>query len=240
VPATSPSAFISYSREDSEFALRLARDLKAAGASVWIDQLDIKPGAAWDNAIEDALIASPWMLLVLSPGSSRSNNVRNEISFALEQGKIVIPVLYKDCIVPLQLQRNNRIDFRADYARGLASLMAHLQVKQPNVAVLEQAAEDEAKRHAAWQAREAEAQRLREREEQKEREESERIASQAAALLEKEKPPSGGRPSKCLVRKLRGWLHRKPNALPNSKQSAKSKYRRRNIREKQSKPTVRS
>lgn len=186
MPATSPSAFISYSREDSEFALRLARDLKAAGASVWIDQLDIKPGAAWDNAIEDALIASPWMLLVLSPGSSRSNNVRNEISFALEQGKIVIPVLYKDCIVPLQLQRNNRIDFRADYARGLASLMAHLQVKQPNVAVLEQAAEDEAKRHAAWQAREAEAQRLREREEQKEREESERIASQAAALLEKE------------------------------------------------------
>ena len=49
------SAFISYSRDDSEFALRLAQDLKAAAASVWLDQLDIRPGVMWDNAIEDAL-----------------------------------------------------------------------------------------------------------------------------------------------------------------------------------------
>ena len=37
------AAFFSYSREDSEFALRLAKDLKAAGANVWLDRLDIKP-----------------------------------------------------------------------------------------------------------------------------------------------------------------------------------------------------
>ena len=56
MPAQVITDFISYSRDDSEFDLRLAQDLKAAGANVWLDQLDIKPGRPWDNAIEDALI----------------------------------------------------------------------------------------------------------------------------------------------------------------------------------------
>ena len=46
-----PTAFFSYSRDDSEFALRLAEDLKAAGAGVWIDQLDIQPGQRWARAM---------------------------------------------------------------------------------------------------------------------------------------------------------------------------------------------
>jgi photosystem II stability/assembly factor-like uncharacterized protein len=160
MPDAPQTAFMSYSREDSEFALRLARDLRDAGASVWIDQLDIRPGAHWDNAIEDALLEAPQMLVVLSPASSRSPNVRNEISFALEQGKIVVPVIYKDCIVPLQLQRQNRIDFRADYARGLSALLDHLRITHPNQAVLDKATKEETVRKAAWQAREAEARRL--------------------------------------------------------------------------------
>jgi len=56
VAADAPAAFFSYSREDSEFALRLAEDLKAAGAVVWIDQLDISPSEEWDIAVEEALI----------------------------------------------------------------------------------------------------------------------------------------------------------------------------------------
>ena len=69
-PKQEPAAFISYSRADSEFALQLARDLKAAGAHVWLDQLDIHAGHEWDNAIEAALVAAPQMLLILSPSSA--------------------------------------------------------------------------------------------------------------------------------------------------------------------------
>ena len=47
------SAFCSYSRADAAFALRLAEDLKAAGANVWMDQLDIEPGALWDRPVEE-------------------------------------------------------------------------------------------------------------------------------------------------------------------------------------------
>ena len=42
--ADTPTAFVSYSRVDSEFAMQLAEHLKTAGANVWLDQLDIEPG----------------------------------------------------------------------------------------------------------------------------------------------------------------------------------------------------
>lgn len=160
---SSHAAFVSYSREDSEFALRLAQDLKKAGAHIWLDQMDIQPGYPWDNAIEDALMASPLMLLILSPSSAKSDNVRNEISFALEQGKTVIPVLYMNCVVPLRLQRTQRIDFRSDYARGLTSLLEQLQVSRPDPAVIQKVVEEDANRKVAWKARDVQALKLAER-----------------------------------------------------------------------------
>ena len=123
------TAFFSYSRDDSEFALRLAEDLKSAGASVWLDQLDIKAGEEWDRSIEDALTRASRMLLILSPSSVRSRNVRNEISFALDEEKSIVPILYRDCTVPLQLQRVQYIDFRTDYAQGLKALLRSLSVE---------------------------------------------------------------------------------------------------------------
>ncbi len=121
-----PIAFFSYCREDSEFALKLAADLKVAGAQVWIDQLDIEPGTPWDRAVEDALTNSPRMLVVLSPVSVNSDNVRDEVSFALSRQKRVIPVLYRDCEVPFRLARLQHIDFRPDYERALAILVRAL------------------------------------------------------------------------------------------------------------------
>ena len=35
--------FFSYAREDAEFVLELARDLRAADSDLWLDQLDIEP-----------------------------------------------------------------------------------------------------------------------------------------------------------------------------------------------------
>jgi hypothetical protein len=116
-------AFISYSRNDSDFALTLARDLKAAGVAVWLDQLDIEPGMEWDDAIEVALKEAGQFLLILSPSSASSRNVRNEIAFALDEQKVVIPILHIDCTVPLQLRRIQRVDFRRGYAPGFDALL---------------------------------------------------------------------------------------------------------------------
>ncbi len=131
MPSESQTAFFSYCREDSDFALKLAEDLKAAGANVWIDQLDIEYGEAWTRAVEDALERSPRMVVLLSPGAVRSDNVQNEISRALRKRKKVLPALYLDCEIPLQLELINYIDFRSDYARGLKILLRAFGVEQP-------------------------------------------------------------------------------------------------------------
>jgi hypothetical protein len=123
-------AFFSYSREDSDFAFRLAGDLKAAGASVWLDQLDIIPGQRWDRAVEAALANCMRMLVILSPASVNSINVMDEVSFALEEEKTVIPVIHKDCTIPFRLRRVQYVDFRHDYARGLKELVRTLAAGQ--------------------------------------------------------------------------------------------------------------
>ncbi len=125
------TAFVSYSRTDSEFALRLAQDLKAADANIWLDQLDIPPGKPWDDAIEDALKNATYILVILSPDAVRSQNVKDEIDFGLRASKPIIPVLYIECDIPLRLGRTERIDFRSNYASGLATLIANLQGQHP-------------------------------------------------------------------------------------------------------------
>ena len=120
-------AFFSYSRQDSEFVLKLARDLRTAGAEVWLDQIDIDPGERWDSAVEKALANSSRMLVVLSPASVESTNVMDEVSFALEENKRVIPVLHRDCKIPFRLRRLQYIDARVEYDKGLAELVRMLR-----------------------------------------------------------------------------------------------------------------
>ena len=127
-----PAAFFSYSREDSEFVLHVARDLKAAQANVWLDQIDILPGQRWDDAVERALADCPRMLVVLSPAAVHSTNVMDEVSFALEEGKTVIPILYRDCGIPFRLRRVQYIDFRRDCEHGLTELLKTLAAPHRN------------------------------------------------------------------------------------------------------------
>ncbi len=121
-----PLLFFSYSRADAGFVIRLARDLRDAGVNLWIDKLDISPGEHWDHAVEKALQTSSAVLLVLSPSSVGSTNVMDEVSFALDKHKRVVPVLFRSCDVPFRLHRLQYIDFTADYARGLMQLLRAL------------------------------------------------------------------------------------------------------------------
>jgi hypothetical protein len=123
------SSFISYCRTDSDFALKLAGDLKSAGAEVWLDQLSLALGDQWDQKIQRALNDHPWMIVILSPASVESTNVLDEISFALKKQKTVIPVVYQTCEIPYRIDRIHRIDFTLNYERGLEHLLRHLHVK---------------------------------------------------------------------------------------------------------------
>jgi mono/diheme cytochrome c family protein len=118
--------FFSYSREDSEFALRLAQDLKSAGVPVWLDRLDISPGKRWDRETQQALERCPRVVIILTPSSVQSDNVMDEVSFAMDEGKLLVPVLLKDCRVPLRLRRLQYVDFRKEYNGAVSDLFRAL------------------------------------------------------------------------------------------------------------------
>jgi TIR domain len=120
--------FLSYAREDAEFVLRLAKDLRAGGADVWMDQLDIKPGERWDRAVDDALAKCPELLVILSPAAVESINVMDEVSLALEEGKTVLPVIHRNCKIPFRLRRLQYVDLTLNYKAGLGRLLETLGV----------------------------------------------------------------------------------------------------------------
>lgn len=124
---SSAKTFFSYSRSDESFALRLAQDLRQAGIPVWFDQLDIPAGRRWDTEIQKALGAADSLLVVLSPSSVASENVMDEVSYALDQNKHVIPVLHQPCDVPLRIRRLQYIDFTTNYESGLTHLLQVLR-----------------------------------------------------------------------------------------------------------------
>jgi len=110
-PTKEQHTFISYSRSNMDFALRLARALKESGYPVWVDQMDIPVGARWDDELEIALDACGIFLVILTPASITSENVKDEIGYAIDHSKRILPVLLEECNIPLRLRRFQHVDF---------------------------------------------------------------------------------------------------------------------------------
>lgn len=118
--------FLSYSRSDERFALRLAKDLRARGVDIWVDQLDIRPSEHWDRAIERAVGDCRGLVVILSPRSVASENVADEISFAIDNRKTVLPVMIDKCVLPLRITRMHMIDATASYDKALQQCLSEL------------------------------------------------------------------------------------------------------------------
>jgi len=118
--------FLSYARADEHFALQLANDLRSLGASIWMDQLDLRPSEHWDRAIERAIRACSNVIMILSPRSVASENVADEISLAIDSGKPVIPVLIEPCDLPLRVTRMHLVDATKDYQAALRECSAEI------------------------------------------------------------------------------------------------------------------
>ena len=107
----SSRVFVCYARADQAFALPLAEHLKARGVAVFVDQWDIPAEQDWDRSIDRALRECAHLLIVLSPASVDSREVRGELRTALDLGKPVLPVLYQPCEIPRQLRVVQFVDF---------------------------------------------------------------------------------------------------------------------------------
>lgn len=107
--------------------MKLALDLKKEGFNVWVDQEDIRAGTEWDIEIEKALETCDCLLFIESEKSVTSNNVLDEVYYALEQKKRVIPIIYHDSKTPFRIQRLQHINFSKDYNEGLLDLTRELK-----------------------------------------------------------------------------------------------------------------
>ena len=131
--------FFCYAREDQGFAVPLAQKLKEQGVGVWLDQWDIPAEADWDRTIDKALRDCDRLLIVLSPNSVKSGEVRGELR-TLDLGKPILPVLYRPCEIPRQLRVIQFVDFsgrEADHDAALARLLSACRGEAEDVKLIE-------------------------------------------------------------------------------------------------------
>jgi hypothetical protein len=105
--------------------------LSAAGYSIVLDATDFVAGATGIGEMERAVIDSRRVLLVLTPEylASRWGTFENLMAQTLDpdaRDRKMIPVLLKDCSLPLRLRMLHYRDLREDEAREWDRLMRDL------------------------------------------------------------------------------------------------------------------
>src|SRR5437879_4609634 len=90
--------FLSYSTADREVARQLSSRLAKAGFKVWDREDALFPGDNWPLRIGEALQDSNAMVVLISPKSMKSEEVRHEIDYALGS------IRYKGRLIPVVLK----------------------------------------------------------------------------------------------------------------------------------------
>src|SRR5579864_6145847 len=78
------SCFISYARQDEQFARFLYTDLLARGVPCWLAPHDLQVGAMFRQTIDDTIRKHEKLLLILSQHSIESAWTRDEVEAAME------------------------------------------------------------------------------------------------------------------------------------------------------------
>lgn len=123
------SIFLSYKREDEAFARRLHAFISDCGHNVWLDVVNIMPGADWDTEIHNGMRSADIVIGVLTPESLASRNVLDEWGYANSTGKRLFLLWLRDvdeADIPPRYIRIQRIDVRHDEAGGMDLLRAAL------------------------------------------------------------------------------------------------------------------
>lgn len=136
-----PQVFISYSRADLSFVNAHLLDIcREAGYEPWYDIEGVNAADQWERKILQSLLASRWVLLVMSPDSARSEWVKDELQVAFGEAAIpVIPVMWKDCRAldfHIRVPRLQYIDFRTNIRSAREQLTRRLTgVDEPSIRI---------------------------------------------------------------------------------------------------------
>lgn len=127
--------FISHSSRDRTFVARLARILEQHRVSYWYSAAHIVGARQWHDEIGRALHQCSWFLVVLTPNAIRSEWVKRELMFALNEvryRKRIVPLLCKPCKysrLSWTLPGLELVDFTADFENGCRQLLRVWKLK---------------------------------------------------------------------------------------------------------------
>ena len=147
MPDTPINIFISYAHADSAFVDRIDTDLRQQGFATWVDRQRLAGGQRWRRELQVAVERTQVLLIVLSPDAVASDNVQIEYDYALAEHKVVIPLYYRQCNVPMELRAIQWIDFRHRYEQGFEALLDALHRQQGRAAAGSSAQYNEPRPH---------------------------------------------------------------------------------------------
>ncbi|NMC29914.1 MAG: TIR domain-containing protein [Pelolinea sp.] len=108
-----PYLFISYSHKDTTEVFSIIGKFHDQEYNVWYDE-GIEPGIEWPEEIGKALNDASLFVVFISPDSVESENVRNEINFALKKKKPFMAIYLRETELTygLQLQIGSKQDIK--------------------------------------------------------------------------------------------------------------------------------
>ncbi len=111
MPAARKRFFISYSRADKDLVGPVVEILKTAPTEVFFDRDSIKPGDNWSQRLERAIKGASKFVIFWCTHSAHSHWVRKEWQLAIEDKKLIVPVLLDKTPLPRKLAAFQWISF---------------------------------------------------------------------------------------------------------------------------------
>ncbi|MBL8829631.1 MAG: toll/interleukin-1 receptor domain-containing protein [Planctomycetaceae bacterium] len=121
--------FLSHSHANHAFTVKVAHVLRDHGITVWFAPHQILGADQWQDEIGQALEASDWLAVVLSPDSAKSMWVKREVQYALKEQRFedrIIPIHFRNhAKIPWAWPLSNfqAIDFRKSFTSAAAKLL---------------------------------------------------------------------------------------------------------------------
>lgn len=129
--------FISHSSKDKQFARWLSVDLANRGHDPWLDEWKIRAGESIPSKISEGIEQCEFILVVLSEHAISSNWVEREWQAKywaeVSNGQVsVIPILLRECEVPVLLRTKKYADFTTSYNNGLEDVLSAIASAREN------------------------------------------------------------------------------------------------------------
>jgi hypothetical protein len=129
------SVFLIHDVLAKPFARRLAIDLSLAGATVWLDEAEIRASDSLTSKLAEEELVDVYLAIILTPNSVNSDWVQREVEIALNQELAgihikLLPLLYSDCAIPAFMANKLCADFRnsVNYSSMLRRVISRMDL----------------------------------------------------------------------------------------------------------------